>query len=97
LTNHIHSLVVEVWVKNIYVRNDAGKTSLWFTLNSWRNKLDSRTVAILKRVRDAVANYFLLRFRITQKVAQSFEVTKLDTTIDLKGSFMPSLDAKTLI
>jgi len=76
-------------IKHITVRKDAGQTSLWLTLDSNTNQLDSTTVTNLRKVGRAVAQYFGLNHD-----AQSFGITKLDTTVDLKGSFMPSLDGK---
>jgi len=54
---------------------------------------------MLKRLRSAVTEFYREFVPVYDDSAPSFNLVKLDTTVDLAGSFMPSLDgtAKTLI
>jgi len=94
---HIHHTVEDVTVKRITVRRDGKQTSLWLTLTSLTNALNSKTVTILRSVRNAVTDFCLQALQIDDDPALSFKITKLDTTLDLAGSFMPSLDDKARI
>jgi len=94
---HIHHTVEDVTVKRITVRRDGKQTSLWLTLTSLTNALNSKTVTILRSVRNAVTDFCLKALQIDDDPALSFKITKLDTTLDLAGSFMPSLDDKARI
>ena len=89
LMSQIHSTTaLDVTIKHINVRrNGEGQTLLWLTLKSSVSQLGPRTVLILRKVERAVEKFF----------GQSLGVTKLDVTIDLKGSFLPSSGAKDLI
>jgi len=88
-----------VVVKHIWPEKVKNQTYLWLTLASSTYKLDEKTVIMLKRIRTAVADFCREFVPVYDNSWPSFKIVKLDTTVDLTGSFMPSLDgkAKTLI
>lgn len=96
---HINKCVPEIAIKTINFSRQGAKTLAWLTLEQMVANLTDKTIHAVKRVCSAV-NDFCIRSMNPADIAElDLKVVKLDTTIDMAGSFMPSTDgsAKSLI
>lgn len=89
LAGHVHSIIPEVTINALTVNRRGQITSIWITLAHDCAVLNHDTVYKIKRILKAVKEYFSGLPIENSHLNSNFKVTKVDTTLDLVGSFLP--------
>ena len=61
---------------------------MWFTINPESSRLTPRTMNEMKIVLSKVRLHATIFWSMTKEETECFELSKIDSAIDLKGGFM---------
>ena len=89
LINLIHSKVNDIAIKNILPKDRAGQTYLWITLSPETAILTSISMQQLTRIVKTIREFSSAFWAFTEEMTSLIQLTKIDVTMDLEGSFLP--------
>ena len=92
LLNELHHRATELIIKNVLVSQRGDLAYLWITLNPEVAILNPRTLSQVKEVVSAIRTHASVFWQYDEGQLSGIELTKVDVSTDLRGSFIPCRD-----
>ena len=90
LRTFLNSHVSELMFKHELLSERASETFLWLTLYPETTNLTPRTMGQILQVESALCEHAKAFWGWSEELVGQIELTKIDSAIDLKGSFIPN-------